>query len=270
VTIELGPDATIFVVLDPTRMVQSALERAEAIVERTPAKLHLFCCIYDADVTADKDHQQAVIAEMADWVERLAERARGKGVEVTTQVDWQEDWRGAIVAAAASADFSLVVKMASRHSALGRRFLRTSDWTLLRECPCPTLLVSDRSRWDRKVVLAAIKVDPEEATYDELNHEVLAVARNIAESAGLELNAVAASKGEALLDRQKFADAVGLPRSRVHGSAGTVDQDCNLLGFGRGRNGFWGSRHERFSNSWRGGSTANVVLHREPAPISPA
>ena len=142
-------------------------------------------------------------------------------MDVTTQVEWQEDWRGAIVAAAASGDFSLVIKTASRHSALGRRFLRTSDWTLLRECPCPTLLVSERSRWDRKVVLAAIKVDPEEATYDRLNQEVLAVARAIAESTGFALHAVAASKGEALLDRQRFADAVGLPRNRVHGGAGT-------------------------------------------------
>jgi universal stress protein E len=136
-------------------------------------------------------------------------------------VEWQEDWRGAIVAAAASGDFSLVVKTASRHSALGRRFLKTSDWTLLRECHCPTLLVSERSRWDRKVVLAAIKVDPKEASYDQLNQEVLAVARAISESAGLELHAVAASEGEALLDRQRFANAVGLPRSCVHGGAGT-------------------------------------------------
>lgn len=220
-TIELGPDATVFVVLDPTRMIQPALERAETIIERASARLHLFCCIHDADFAAGGDHQQAVVAETADWLDRLAARARDKGVTVATQVEWEADWREAIVSAAAAANSSLVIKTASRHSAMGRRFLKTSDWTLLREAPCPTLLVSDRSRWDRKVVLAAIKVNPEDASYDRLNEEVLAVATVIADSTDLELNAVAASKGEALLDRQKFADAVGLPRNRVHGGAGT-------------------------------------------------
>ncbi len=220
-TITLGADSTIFVVLDPTRMVQPALERAETIVQRTPAKLHLFCCTYDADLAKAEEHQQAVMAELADWLERLAARGRDQGVDVTTQVEWQADWRGAISQGAAAANSSLVIKTASRHSALGRRFLRTSDWTLLRECPCPTLLVSDRSRWDRKVVLAAIKVKPEDATYDKLNKDVLAVAGVIAEGTGFELHAVAAYKGEALLDRQKFADAVGLPRNRVRADAGT-------------------------------------------------
>ncbi len=220
-TIQLGPESTIFVVLDPTRMVQPALERAEIILRRSPAKLHLFCCTYDADFAEAKDHQQAVMAELSDWVERLATRARDDGRDVTTQVDWQEDWRSAIVVAAAAADASLVIKTASRHSALGRRFLRTSDWTLLRECHCPTLLVSDRSRWDRKAVLAAVKVDPENATYDQLNKDVLAVAGAIAEGAGFDLHAVAAYRGEALLDRQRFADAVGLPRNRVQAGEGT-------------------------------------------------
>ena len=48
-------------------------------------------------------------------------------------------------------------------------------------------------------MFAAIKVNPEDASYDRLNEEVLAVATVIADSTDLELNAVAASKGEALL-----------------------------------------------------------------------
>jgi len=219
--IQLGPEATVFAVLDPTRMVQPALERAETVARGARSKLHLFCCTHDADQEGVQEHQQAVIAELADWIDRLAVRARDEGLSVTTQVEWLEDWRQAIVDAAAAADAGLVVKTASRHSALGRRFLRTSDWTLLRESHCPILLVSDRSRWDRKAVLAAVKLDPEDATYDQLNKDVLSVASAIAENAGFELHAVSASEGEALLDRQKFADAVNLPRNCVHGAPGS-------------------------------------------------
>ena len=49
--------------------------------------------------------------------------------------------RDAIAPAAERAGADLVVKAASSHSGTGRRLLKTSDWTLLRNSHCPVYLV---------------------------------------------------------------------------------------------------------------------------------
>jgi universal stress protein E len=217
------PLRKVFVVLDPTRMIQPSLEKAEWVAERNRAKLHIYCCCYDTQLAFDQEAKQATVERTRRWLDRIAGPARERGLEVVTEVGWSPDWRDAIVAAANESGADLVVKTASRHTPLARHLMKTADWELLRNSACPTLLVSPTEAASNRVVLAAVKVRPGDPTYTALNEQVVSMGHRIARVLGADLHAVTAYRGEGIyFDRQKFADTCRLPRNRVHSAEGTA------------------------------------------------
>ena len=215
----------IFVVIDPKRLLQAALEKGEWIAERNRASLHLYCCVYDTDAPFDSAAQDQLLTRTTAWLDRLAERPRAEGLRVTLQVESNPDWRKAVAAAAAQSDSELVVKTASPHGPLMRRLMETSDWTLLRDCARPMLLVNANSSTNTKTVLAAVKVTPDDAVHIALNEDVVNMSHRIAHTLGAELHAVTVYKGDGMyFDRQHFADQCRLPRNHVHATEGSSSQ----------------------------------------------
>lgn len=215
----------LFVVIDPTRMIQPALIKGEWIAARDDTALCLYCCVYDEAFAENTAEQQTELKLTRDWLERLAKPAREKGLNVEIQVEWNADWRRAILEAVKAADSGLVIKAASQHSAVGRRFMTTSDWLLLEKCTCPVLLVSGYRLWNNKRLLAAVKVKPEDAAHQQLNDDLISISHSIAARAELEMYAVTAYKGEGMFyDRQKFADLCRLPRSSVFSEEGAPER----------------------------------------------
>ena len=213
---------SVFVVIDPKRMLQPALIKGEWIATRDNSQLVVYCCIYDATLDQNEDAQQRELDLTRTWIERLAAPAEAYGLDVTVTVEWDNLWREAIVAAATGAHADLVIKTASRHTALGRRVLKTADWSLLAECVSPILLVRDGHLWENGTLLAAVKLKPEDSDHDRLNKRIVEASHDLAENAGFELHAATAFKGDDIyFDRQQFADSCGLPRNRVHGAAGS-------------------------------------------------
>lgn len=211
----------IFVVLDPHRLVQPALEKAEWLAERNSAELELYCTVWDP-ANRSLALQQQLVERTRAWIERISEPARAAGLRLAVRVEANEDWRRAIAAAAASSGADLVIKTASPRGALRRRFMKTSDWTLLRNCARPVLLVNEQQRDNPRVVLAAVKVDPADSVYASLNARVIELAHRVAALLEAELHAVTVYKGDGMwFDRQRFADACRLPRSRVHATEGS-------------------------------------------------
>ena len=241
------PLNTILVVIDPTRLVQPALERAEWIASRNGAVLHLFCCLWDSDVGADTAAQELAVTRAEEWLRRIADSSRQKGLDAVVRVEWHSDWRGRIAGAAEEIGADLIVKLVSRHSYLGRRLTRTSDWILMRDANCPTLLVDEARPANPKTVLAAVKLNPNDAAHTVLNERVIDTAHRIADGVQAELHAATVYKGDDLFfDRQKFATSCGLPRNRVHSSEGkpaagiaeiaaSVDADVVVIGCAAGR-----------------------------------
>jgi nucleotide-binding universal stress UspA family protein len=219
----LSPVKSIFVVLDPTRMAQPSLQRAEWIAERNKARLHLYCCVYDPLLASEGQEQDTAVELASQWLERLAAGARAKGLEVSIQIESDPEWRDAISVAASDSGCDLIVKTASLHGPVSRRLMKTADWTLISSCPRPVLLVNPISPRNTKVVLAAVKLKPSTQVHVSLNEQVVDRAHQIADSIGAELHAATVYKGdEFLYDRQKFADSCKLPRNRVHAVEGAV------------------------------------------------
>lgn len=212
----------IFVVLDPMRLMQPALEKAERIAALNGATLHLYCCVDSAPIAFRRD---ALAMRTRDWVERLAERPRRQGLEVSLQVETKSDWRKAIAEAATHSGSDLVAKTVSPHGPLARRFMETSDWTLLRNCARPILLVNPLQFAVPKTVLAAVKLNPGDDIHVALNQRVVDTAHQIADALDAELHTVTVYQDDDIyFDRQQFADACRLPRNRVYATRGSSYQ----------------------------------------------
>jgi len=215
----------LFVVIDPTRMIQPALIKGEWIAAKDDASLRVYCCVYDERYATSEAEQQTELKLTREWLDRLTAPAREKGLNVEVDVEWNSDWRAAALEAAKAAKAGLVIKTASQHGAVARRLMKTSDWLLLNKCTCPILLVSDHRLWDNKRVLAAVKLKPEDEMHEKLNADLIAVSHSLAERAELEMFAATAYQGDDMFfDRQKFADLCRLPRSSVFAEEGAPEK----------------------------------------------
>src|SRR5690606_37232839 len=170
----------IFVIIDPRRLVQAALEKGEWLARRNGAELELYCCV-DPENAADAEAQARLIERTQNWIERLIEKSREEGIKIFVRVEAKRDWRDAIAKAAASSGADLVIKTASPRGPLRRRLMQTADWTLLRNSSLPILLASPNQVGVPKKVLAAVKVKPEHKVYIELNRRVIDLSHRIAE-----------------------------------------------------------------------------------------
>lgn len=221
----------IFVVLDPTCMEQAALETGVGVIRKfkecrgIEAHLHVYCCINAESValaSAENEAQSrdATVARVSGWLERLVMSIRSEEITVETEVEWVDDWRGAITVAAARQNSAIVLKNMTQHSRFVRAVRETSDWTLIRECECPVFLVKTGNAFQIDSVLVAVKHSPDEESYEKANQSILDSARRMAEDLGAQLHAVTCYEGDRLPDRQRFADKCGLERDQVSAASG--------------------------------------------------
>jgi nucleotide-binding universal stress UspA family protein len=211
----------IFAVIDPTRFVQTAYLRAEAIARSNGAKLIAYCCISEGNGESPGEKMEDRVRVVRESIERMASLPDD---QLDIEVEFGGDWRRKLVDAAVASDTDLVVKAASRHSLVGRVFSATADWMLLREAKQPILLVADRHtiRTPRRL-LAAIKLKPEDAAHESLNEEIVELSHYLGEVVGFEVHATTAFKGDDVyFDRQRFADFCRVPRNRVHAVQGAA------------------------------------------------
>ena len=216
----------LYAVIDPTTDHQRALTRALNIAQRTNASVHAYLCCYSS---VETDHflalKRAELARHEAWLEKIVASENLDGIDITTQVAWEENWRQALANAAAEFDCDLIVKAAYHHSTPGRYLLKTSDWAVLRNAQCPVLLVKRDSIAPVKRILIAINPEVEDAAHQQLNTDIIAIGKQITEDRDdFELHAVYAYTGsETFTHPPELAELVGIDESRAHCTAGPPD-----------------------------------------------
>jgi universal stress protein E len=197
-------------------------------------RLHVYCCInYNSVVVLPNEEiekvEQATIKRVDEWVQRLIMHTRVLGIPVEREVEWDEDWRKAIVEAAKRRKSDIVIKNLTQHARLVRWVRNTSDWQLLRDCDCPVVLVKTGRSYRINKILVAVKHTDDEK-YTGANVNIVDHARRLADDFGASLHAVTCYEryyrphSRALVrtypDRQRFADSIGLERSQVSAAIG--------------------------------------------------
>lgn len=165
----------IFAVIDPTTDNQIALTRAGKIAGRNEdMSIHVYEAIHGGFDSSDVAATERVeTARHRAWLDTLVAPLREAGLEVVVEVEWTSEWRDAIAPAAEKAGADLIIKAASARSGAQRRLLKTADWTLLRNAPCPVYLIKkDEISTDIKVLMA-IDMSRDDDLHGQLNELVI-------------------------------------------------------------------------------------------------
>jgi len=218
----------IFCVLDPTTNRQAALNRATWIATAYKARIHAYLCHQMPSGIPAADREEFLAAERARyeaWVDRLVEPVRAQNIEVNIEIENADDWRGALVTAAQRADADLIIRTTQRRTALQRRVLKTTDWTLLREARCPVLLIKSDAREPLKHVLAAVNLNAKDAAHRELTDTVIDYAKAVAAATGAELHAANAYQDEVnFVHPPDLAKRFGIERRQTHVANSTPEE----------------------------------------------
>lgn len=211
----------IFAVIDPTTPNQIALARAANIARARGAKIdiHAYICIPETYNGVD-DNAAMCKAEQARheaWLADLLRPLVDDGISVTSEVECKDDWRAALAPAASRARADLIIKESRRRNPLQRRFLKTSDWLLLRNAECPVLLVKSLRQGPLTHVLAAVNLNAKDAAHQALTDTVIDYSRALAEATGAELHAVNAYPDQLnFVHPPDLAKRLGIERGRAH------------------------------------------------------
>lgn len=210
----------IFVVIDPTTDNQAALASATRMAEQNKAvALHVYEAVYSSMGNADAQSlERAVVQRHSAWVEAMLVPVRELGNKVSVEIEWTSDWRKAIAPAAERAGADLIIKTASSHSSAGRRLLKTSDWTLLRNSHCPVYLLKKGILAAGSNVLVALDIKTDNEIHSKLNERVLDYGRAIVEGIPQSrLHAVNAYAGvNSFVYPPDLAEKTGIQRTDAH------------------------------------------------------
>ena len=89
----------LFVVYDPTREDQPALERAADVAVEISAELHVFVCIHSDTVKSEGQSDQivALIAQQQSVLDVALAPLVERGITFSTEVEWDKDWYHAVL-----------------------------------------------------------------------------------------------------------------------------------------------------------------------------
>lgn len=174
----------LLVVIDPTSDTQIALEQALHLA-RPDARLHLYCTAFrDEAGIGNEAAKRAEIDRHRVWIQSLAEAAELQDTRFEIEVEWTNRWRDAIAPAAQRCNATMIVKATASHWSAGRRLLKTADWTLLRQAPCPVYFVKREPVEGPALVLLTIDLKRADDLHSALNERVIHCGKALASMMG--------------------------------------------------------------------------------------
>jgi universal stress protein E len=209
----------ILVVYDPTSEEQPALERAGVIATENATNIHLFACIHgDVDPALNKSSEIARrIGEQREKLCTALSALVDQGVNVTTEVEWDKDWYQSVVRASKRLQPKAVIKSSFSHTARKRVLKKTSDWTLIRECECPVMLVKAGGRKDVRRILAAVDLTAPKQSYQKLNQAIIDLGKQVSNSSDAEVHYVNAVRDLKMApDRNELLKTTGVASENIH------------------------------------------------------
>lgn len=264
----------ILAILDPELGETRAAGRAAALARKTGASLTLAVfedrqTIVQSGVLGEALTEEAIDAyreQAAEWLEGIAGELETGSGKAQTQVILGRPLHEKITEAIREEGYDFVVKDSRAGSRLRRALFTPLDWHLLRRCPVPLMLVKSDSMAMPKRIAAAVDPFHERGKPAALDHEILATARDMAETFGAEWHAVHACQTHPLgtgsplegpslnFDEvrkkieehhmralHELTDKVGLDRERAHFVDGPInraivdftrEQDIDLMVMG--------------------------------------
>ena len=158
----------ILAVVDSRKKQQLALNRAIQLCKISGAALHIL---------APNPHAST---ESMAKLEALAAPLLADGLEVYLHELWHGTLTDTIIHVRQMERCHLIIKDARPFQPVKNTFKTPHDWSLLRQCRVPVLLVKTDVLWERAPILAAINADPDDYQHGIMNRAILEYTREIA------------------------------------------------------------------------------------------
>ncbi len=140
--------------------------------------------------------RQQLVEDRREEIQARIDKHRREDQKASLKVVWDKDIVGWVKRQCARSKYDYVVKTGRRSETLVHT---STDWQLLRECPAPVMIVSDK-KWHRtQPVLAALDLSTKLRAKKHLNHEILGHAKHLAEALGVDLHIISAIEIPTLL-----------------------------------------------------------------------
>lgn len=251
------------------------LRKAAALARPAQARIELFHAIdalipsrtlqWDMGGNATRQSVEEITAKRQRQLDRFKHSRLLEGLRVTSHIGWDYPPHEAIVRRALAMRADLVIAGTRSHGIAGRLLLRNTDWELIRQCPCPLLLVKSSRGYQKPVIVAAVDPFHEHAKPANLDVLLLRTGTAIASLLGGSLQAFHAYMP--LVSAMPMPGAVGMPMSLppevedVHGAqvARAFDQLAKRAGIPPA------DRHLRMGDV---SSELNAVVKRTRASIA--
>lgn len=198
-------DNVCLAIVDPTREDQPALMRAVEFAARAGGRVIAYLCVYRAlsemgEAHSAREGKALHMHEMDRWLGARIEAVAREGVAIEPVLEWNERWFERAISVAARVGANLVVKSISTHRNVYRKLVRTSDFSLMRLCASPVLLVREDNAWTSSRIAVALDLESREAGHQRLNNIALTAARRLAHSLSGELFVLAVRSRPSALD----------------------------------------------------------------------
>lgn len=179
---------------------QPALKRAVEIAEVTGANLFPLITTYEKIHEADyalsqsvlDNVQTKVLQQKKSWLKDILKPIieRYPELNITPKVCWHERLYEAIIQEAVQLNCDMVIKSTHEHSVLKRVLFTPTDWSLLRKCPIPVMLIKSSEPWKNGKILASVDSASQDYNHIILNQVIIETADHFAQLFNAQTNIV--------------------------------------------------------------------------------
>jgi universal stress protein E len=198
----------ILIVTDPDFANDVVLDR----IREVPKKDTLFRVEHYLTPTHAKDGSTftRALQDKQEWLTELVAPLVNEGFNIEIRVHAYGKLFETIIANAKEFGADYIFKPLRHHTTLQRVMYTSTDWNLIRFCPCPLLLLSEKGQVHGKPVLATLDLETRDEPHKQLNEIVLDRAQALADLIGGKVhlvnayNMVTVAGGDASLDPLKY------------------------------------------------------------------
>ncbi|WP_281648464.1 universal stress protein [Parendozoicomonas sp. Alg238-R29] len=173
----------MLVVVDTRKSSSIALNRAVMIAKATDTPI----VVLAPNPRANAESQAHLDAMVQPFIE--------EGVAISGSEQWHNNAVETIIHVRQLERCSLVVKATKQDKSITSIVSTPEDWSLLRQCRVPVLLVKNSDSWKGKNILAAIDACPGDSSHEILNNVIMEYAGAISGVAETELHMGSAHPG---------------------------------------------------------------------------
>ncbi len=239
----------ILIVVDPEESRHSALSRIKEIpVGSIEFKVEYYLqSPHSAEEACDYRDK---VKEKKAWLETLVQPLRDEGYDIETEIQLFYRLYETIIQSALRYGADFVFKPLRQHGVIKRALFTSTDWNLIRFCPCPLLLVNHANPIKGNAVVAAVDLASQDYAHHQLNKVVLEQSGILANVLSADVHIVHAynigtvPSGNAVSDplayqitkgrrdeqftrAYQLAETQDIPRENVHLGEGAADLVVN-------------------------------------------